>query len=152
MKRWPTSPTRRRSRSPKPRSLPPGVTLTQGLRIELTAYENNTQVDSTSLDVQIVDDPSEQQNPMPDHDLLRRIADRVRRSGLERIEGPDDDDRAAAADRRAFRGQADAGLERLVAVVAPDRLAYDRMGLATACRAGMRIGLSPFFALGVQSR
>ncbi len=57
------------------KSLPTGVTLTQGLRIELTAYENNTQVDSTSLEVQIVDDPSEQQNPLPDHDLLRRIAD-----------------------------------------------------------------------------
>jgi uncharacterized membrane protein len=56
------------------KSLPSGVSLTQGLRIELTAYENNTQVDSTSLDVQIVDDPSEQQNPLPDHDLLRRIA------------------------------------------------------------------------------
>jgi uncharacterized membrane protein len=57
------------------KSLPAGVTLTQGLRIELTAYENNTQVDSTSLEVQIVDDPSEQQNPLPDHDLLRRVAD-----------------------------------------------------------------------------
>jgi hypothetical protein len=57
------------------KSLPAGVTLTQGLRIELTAYENNTQVDSSSLEVQIIDDPSEQQNPLPDHDLLRRIAD-----------------------------------------------------------------------------
>jgi uncharacterized membrane protein len=58
------------------KSLPQGVTLTQGLRIELTAYENNTQVDSTTLEVQVVDDPSEQQNPLPDHELLRRIADR----------------------------------------------------------------------------
>jgi len=40
----------------------------------LTAYDNNTQVDSTSLEVQVIDDPSEQQNPLPDHDLLRRIA------------------------------------------------------------------------------
>jgi uncharacterized membrane protein len=56
------------------KALAPGVSLTQGLRIELTAYENNTQVDSTSLDVQVLDDPSEQQNPLPDHDLLRRIA------------------------------------------------------------------------------
>jgi uncharacterized membrane protein len=56
------------------KSLPSGVSLTQGLRIELTAYENNTQVDSTALDVQILDDPAEQQNPLPDHDLLRRIA------------------------------------------------------------------------------
>jgi uncharacterized membrane protein len=57
------------------KNLPAGVALTQRLRIELTAYENNTQVDSTALDVQILDDPSEQQNPLPDHDLLRRVAD-----------------------------------------------------------------------------
>jgi uncharacterized membrane protein len=56
------------------KSLATGVTLTQGLRLELTAYENSTQVDSTTLEVQIVDDPSEQQNPLPDHDLLRLIA------------------------------------------------------------------------------
>jgi uncharacterized membrane protein len=56
------------------KSVPAGVSLTQGLRIELTAYDNTTQVDSTSLEVQIVDDPSEQQNPMPDHTLLRKIA------------------------------------------------------------------------------
>ncbi len=64
------------------KSLAPGVSLTQGLRIELTAYENNTQVDSTSLDVQVLDDPSEQQNPLPDHDLLRRIAGQSRGSEL----------------------------------------------------------------------
>ncbi|MDR3636298.1 MAG: glutamine amidotransferase [Isosphaeraceae bacterium] len=58
------------------KSVPAGVALTQGLRIELTAYENNTQVDSTALEVQVLDDPSEQQNPLPDHDLLRRVADR----------------------------------------------------------------------------
>ncbi|MDB5350357.1 MAG: hypothetical protein JWN86_1604 [Planctomycetota bacterium] len=57
------------------KSLPSGVALTQGLRIELTAYEGNTQVDSTALDVQILDDPSEQQNPLPDHDLLKRLAE-----------------------------------------------------------------------------
>ena len=57
------------------KNLPAGVKLTQGLRIELTAYENNTQVDSTAIDVQVLDDPSEQQNPLPDHDLLRRVAD-----------------------------------------------------------------------------
>jgi uncharacterized membrane protein len=56
------------------KSLPAGMNLTQGLRIELTAYEDNTQVDSTSIEIQILDDPSEQQNPLPDHDLLRRIA------------------------------------------------------------------------------
>ena len=57
------------------RSLPTGNAPSQGLRIELTAYEGNTQVDSTALDIQVLDDPSEQQNPLPDHDLLRRVAD-----------------------------------------------------------------------------
>ena len=57
------------------KDLPAGVSLTQGLRIELTAYENNTQVDSTALDVQVLDDPTEQQNPLPDHALLKRVAD-----------------------------------------------------------------------------
>ena len=56
------------------KSLPTGVSSSQSLRIELTAYEGNTQVDSTAIDVQILDDPTEQQNPIPDHDLLRRIA------------------------------------------------------------------------------
>lgn len=46
----------------------------QSLRIELTAYEDLTQVDSTSLDVQILHDPFEQQNPFPDHKLLERVA------------------------------------------------------------------------------
>ena len=55
----------------------------EGLRIELTAYETNsdtfgsshgTQVDSTSLEIQILDDPFEQQNPFPNHDLLHHIA------------------------------------------------------------------------------
>ena len=36
---------------------------------------DDTTVDSTPLEVQIVDDPCEQQNPLPDHDLLRRIAE-----------------------------------------------------------------------------
>jgi uncharacterized membrane protein len=69
------------------KALPPGVALTQGLRIELTAYENTTQVDSTALDIQVLDDPSEQQNPLPDHDLLRRLAER---SGGTVLRGPDD--------------------------------------------------------------
>ena len=56
-------------------SLPAGVDLTQGLRIELTAYEDNTQVDSTAIEVQVLDDPTEQQNPLPDHALLRRVAE-----------------------------------------------------------------------------
>lgn len=54
-----------------------------GLRIELTAYEgaetesafgHGTQVDSTSLAIQILSDPFEQQNPLPNHDLLKRLA------------------------------------------------------------------------------
>jgi hypothetical protein len=44
------------------------------LRIELTAYEDFTQVDSTSLDIQILHDPFEQQNPFPNHKLLERMA------------------------------------------------------------------------------
>lgn len=55
----------------------------EGLRIELTAYENTgqsfgfargTQVDSTSMDIQVLDDPFEHQNPFPNHDLMRRVA------------------------------------------------------------------------------
>lgn len=68
-------------------ALPTGVTLTGGLRIELTAYEGNTQVDSTALDVQVLDDPSEQQNPLPDHDLLKQVADA---SGGSVLRGPSD--------------------------------------------------------------
>lgn len=54
-----------------------------GLRVEMTAYEgaesrsafdHGTQVDSTSLPVQILSDPFEQQNPLPNHDLMKRIA------------------------------------------------------------------------------
>ena len=47
---------------------------TQALRIEISAYEDYTLIDSTSLDVQILDDPFEAQNPLPDHELLSRIA------------------------------------------------------------------------------
>ncbi|MBI1246245.1 hypothetical protein GC197_00185 [bacterium] len=54
-----------------------------GMRIEMTAYEgaesatafgHGTQVDSTSLTIQILSDPFEQQNPLPNHDLLKRLA------------------------------------------------------------------------------
>jgi uncharacterized membrane protein len=47
---------------------------TQALRVELTAYEDLTQVDSTSLNIQVLDDPFELQNPFPNHELLSRIA------------------------------------------------------------------------------
>ena len=46
----------------------------EGLRIELTAMEDQTQVDSTSLEVHILHDPFEHQNPFPDHDLLKEVA------------------------------------------------------------------------------
>jgi uncharacterized membrane protein len=46
----------------------------QSLRVELTAMEDSTQVDSTSLDIQILHDPFEQQNPFPNHELLASIA------------------------------------------------------------------------------
>ncbi len=47
----------------------------QSLRLELTAYEDLTQVDSTSLDLQVLHDPFELQNPFPNHELLQQIAD-----------------------------------------------------------------------------
>ncbi|RCS43538.1 hypothetical protein DTL42_18755 [Bremerella cremea] len=58
-------------------------TVDSGMRIELTAYEGDeaesayghgTQVDSSSLAIQILSDPFEQQNPLPNHDLLKRLA------------------------------------------------------------------------------
>ena len=50
-------------------------TSNQALRVELTAYEGLTQVDSTSLDIQILHDPFEQQNPFPNHELLAQLAE-----------------------------------------------------------------------------
>lgn len=46
----------------------------QSLRVELTAMEEFTQVDSTSLEIQVLHDPFEQQNPFPNHELLESIA------------------------------------------------------------------------------
>ena len=46
----------------------------QALRFELTAYEDYTQVDSTSMDVQILHDPFEQQNPFPNFEVLEDVA------------------------------------------------------------------------------
>ena len=66
-----------------------------GLRIEMTAYEgaesdsafdHGTQVDSTSLSLQILSDPFEQQNPLPNHELLERVA---AVSGGQVLEDPD---------------------------------------------------------------
>jgi uncharacterized membrane protein len=44
------------------------------VRLELSALEGATLVDSTSLDVQVLDDPPELQNPMPNPKLLAGIA------------------------------------------------------------------------------
>ena len=54
-------------------SLPSGI-ANQSLRIELTAYEDDSQVDSTSVPIQILHDPFEQQNPFPNHELLTDLA------------------------------------------------------------------------------
>ncbi|MCI0361341.1 MAG: glutamine amidotransferase [Planctomycetaceae bacterium] len=62
-------------------------TSSQSLRIELTAWEDQTQVDSTSLEIQILHDPFEQQNPFPNHDLLKRVA---AASGGKLLQQPDD--------------------------------------------------------------
>ena len=59
----------------------------EGLRIELTAMEDQTQVDSTSLEVHILHDPFEHQNPFPDHELLKEVA---RESGGQVLESSDE--------------------------------------------------------------
>jgi uncharacterized membrane protein len=68
----------------------------EGLHVELTAYEGSesdvsfdhgTQVDSTSLSIHILSDPFEQQNPLPNHELLTRIASV---SGGKTLQSPDD--------------------------------------------------------------
>lgn len=65
-----------------------------GMRIEMTAYEggddssafdHGTQVDSTSLAIQILSDPFEQQNPLPNRELLVRLA---KLSGGQVLEHP----------------------------------------------------------------
>jgi uncharacterized membrane protein len=46
----------------------------QAFRLELTAYEGQTQIDSSSLDVQVLSDPHEQQNPLPNREFLAALA------------------------------------------------------------------------------
>jgi uncharacterized membrane protein len=46
----------------------------QAFKLELTAYEGQTQIDSSSLDVQILSDPHEQQNPLPNREFLAALA------------------------------------------------------------------------------
>ncbi len=54
-----------------------------GFQIEMTGYEgvvsenawdHGTQVDSTSLKIEVLSDPFEQQNPLPNHELMARLA------------------------------------------------------------------------------
>lgn len=64
------------------------------MRIELTAYEgqespggnHGTQVDSTTLSIQVLSDPFEQQNPLPNRQLMTRIAEL---SGGKVLESPE---------------------------------------------------------------
>jgi uncharacterized membrane protein len=46
----------------------------QAFRLELTAYEGQTQIDSGSLDVQVLSDPHEHQNPLPNREFLAALA------------------------------------------------------------------------------
>ncbi len=46
----------------------------QAFKLELTAYEGPTQIDSSSLDVQVLSDPHEQQNPLPNREFLESLA------------------------------------------------------------------------------
>jgi uncharacterized membrane protein len=46
----------------------------QAFKLELTAYEGPTQIDSSSLDVQVLSDPHEQQNPLPNREFLEGLA------------------------------------------------------------------------------
>src|SRR5205085_3456198 len=46
----------------------------QSFKLELTAYEGQTQIDSGSLDVQVLSDPHEQQNPLPNREFLAALA------------------------------------------------------------------------------
>lgn len=60
-----------------------GVSGDSEMRVQLTAYEGDetaasyghgTQVDSTSMSLQVLSDPFEQQNPLPNRELLVRLA------------------------------------------------------------------------------
>jgi len=53
---------------------PASGSKSQALRIEVSAYEDFALVDSMSTDVQILDDPFEQQNPLPNPELLEQVA------------------------------------------------------------------------------
>ncbi len=46
----------------------------QAFNLELTAFDGETQIDSSSIDVQILSDPQEQQNPLPNREFLAALA------------------------------------------------------------------------------
>ena len=50
------------------------VSAAPTLRLELSAYENATLIDSSSIDIQVLDDPPELQNPLPNPQLMSKIA------------------------------------------------------------------------------
>jgi uncharacterized membrane protein len=52
----------------------PNGSAGQAFKLELTAYEGQTQIDSGSLDVQVLSDPHEQQNPLPNRAFLSALA------------------------------------------------------------------------------
>jgi uncharacterized membrane protein len=58
---------------PLAEALPSG-SAGQAFKLELTAYEGQTQIDSGSLDVQVLSDPHEQQNPLPNREFLAALA------------------------------------------------------------------------------
>jgi hypothetical protein len=47
----------------------------QSFKLELTAFEGQTQIDSDSLEVQVLSDPHEQQNPLPNREFLAALAE-----------------------------------------------------------------------------
>lgn len=50
------------------------VSASPAIRLEVSASEDATLIDSASIDVQVLDDPLELRNPMPDPQLMSRIA------------------------------------------------------------------------------
>ncbi len=109
----------------------------QSLRLELTAYEDQTQVDSTSLDVQILHDPFELQDPFPNHDLLKRIATL---SGGKSPRGPMIWRRCWRRSRSRWGGsggELQSGLEFVVALVLAGGSVDGGVVVAAAGRAGV---------------
>jgi hypothetical protein len=111
---------------------------TQALRIELTAYEDLTQVDSTSLNIQVLDDPFELQNPFPNHELLSKVAgrqsDHQRRDAGARTDRPARESGPAGSPQNSL-------LESMAPPGALFRPAHRRMGLAPVDRSGVNVGV-----------